>query len=42
MYELDSRIVGGVEAAPNSVPHQVALNIDAQYFCGGKIKFEFL
>ncbi|KAK3875356.1 hypothetical protein Pcinc_019766 [Petrolisthes cinctipes] len=32
-----NRIVGGVEAAPHSWPHQVALFIDGMYFCGGSL-----
>ena len=36
--ERDNRIVGGEEVIPHSVPHQVALFIDEQYFCGGKSK----
>ncbi|XP_046456344.1 brachyurin-like [Daphnia pulex] len=31
------RIVGGTEAVPNSLPWQVALFIDDQYFCGGSL-----
>jgi len=31
------RIVGGIEATPNSWPHQVALFIDDMYFCGGSL-----
>nr|P00771.2 RecName: Full=Brachyurin; AltName: Full=Collagenolytic protease [Leptuca pugilator]1AZZ_A Chain A, COLLAGENASE [Leptuca pugilator]1AZZ_B Chain B, COLLAGENASE [Leptuca pugilator] len=30
-------IVGGVEAVPNSWPHQAALFIDDMYFCGGSL-----
>uniref|UniRef100_A0A0P5YUC4 Clip-domain serine protease n=1 Tax=Daphnia magna TaxID=35525 RepID=A0A0P5YUC4_9CRUS len=32
-----SRIVGGTEAVPNSLPWRVALFIDDQYFCGGSL-----
>ncbi|EFX79603.1 chymotrypsin-like protein [Daphnia pulex] len=32
-----SRIVGGTEAVPNSLPWQVALFIDDKYFCGGSL-----
>ena len=31
------RIVGGTEAAPNSRPYIVTLNIDVLYFCGGTL-----
>jgi secreted trypsin-like serine protease len=31
------RIVGGVEATENEFPHQVALEIDGMYFCGGSL-----
>nr|CAH0106510.1 unnamed protein product [Daphnia galeata] len=31
------RIVGGTEAVPHSLPWQVALFIDDQYFCGGSL-----
>ena len=37
--EVDNRIVGGEEVIPHSAPHQVALLIDEQFFCGGKKKF---
>lgn len=33
----ENRIVGGNEAVPNSLPWQVALFIDGQYFCGGSL-----
>lgn len=32
-----SRIVGGTEAIPNSLPWQIAIFIDDQYFCGGSL-----
>lgn len=32
----EPRIVGGEEVVPHSVPHQVALEIDQTYFCGGE------
>jgi len=35
--KTSDRIVGGTEAAPNSLPWQVALFIDDQYFCGGSL-----
>ncbi|KAJ8942822.1 hypothetical protein NQ318_022836 [Aromia moschata] len=32
-----SRVVGGSEAAPNSIPYQAALIIDGSGFCGGSL-----
>ena len=32
-----SKIVGGEEAVPNSIPWQVALFFDGGWFCGGSI-----
>ena len=36
-YSGQTKIVGGVEAEPNSWPWQVALFFDAGWFCGGSI-----
>ena len=35
--KIEGRIVGGDEATPHSHPHQVALQIDDMYFCGGSL-----
>jgi len=31
------KIVGGSEVEPHSVPHQAALLVDDEFFCGGEI-----
>lgn len=40
-YTVDApvggRVIGGSEVAPNSVPYQVALFINARSFCGGSL-----